>query len=567
MKYIKLYEAFDSQVITNTIKFLTKKIGEKSATSFSDDIKRLMGIYNIPISKIKEDDLEYTRVSKAIKIKNNEPVDNNWNTYCIKYWFSVEKGYLGKTAVGNLTTPYVKIKNDYSYKNKNFDEDQLYYIKNNLGVNKGKLSSVLDYKSLKTGDDVLVVLGDDNSGRAAIGKIFIDTMNSNAIYVYNDYKSDGTSVYGERPDFADNYNHSWRLGRDDNDYKSDGTSVYGERPDFADNYNHSWRLGRDENDDSIFHPDGDHFRLHLYTKNNRQLRQETKVDKVKHKANLGDFNKPLDSYGNIQDWTIHNQGMIESIEESDFAIIVYMSKLLSIPSRNIIQSSRRDARQGATALMSNNEIKQININNYTTKLVAKYGLNKDTEDFSKLNKFVNNIMCNKFVMFNLYLDNTIGSLNSLINQLYSLVNEDDKEHYFNNVLSVFKNSRDRTANYSELYRTNYNLILNSGDENLITIIKRFLSLGEKINNYIESVDIENIHDIIMVKYKLKAIQGFISDSKNKLATPYNDVINTFDEGGRSMSRYITYCDGATDEFETSMEKLDIIEKFINSLLK
>ena len=80
---------------------------------------------------------------------------------------------MGKTCTGNLTTPYVKIKNDYSYENKNFDEDQLYYIKNNLGINKGKLSSVLDYKSLKTGDDVLVLLGDNNNtNRIAIGKIF-----------------------------------------------------------------------------------------------------------------------------------------------------------------------------------------------------------------------------------------------------------------------------------------------------------------------------------------------------------------------------------------------------------
>jgi hypothetical protein len=538
MKYIKLYEAFESQVITNTLKFLTKKIGQNTATYFSNDIKRLMSQYNIPISRIKEDDLEYIRASKAIKVKNNEPVNNNWDIYCIKYWFSVEQGFLGKTCTGNLTTPYVKIKNDYSYKNKNFDKDQLYYIKNSLGINKGKLSSVLNYKILKTGDDVLVVLGDNNnSSRVVIGKVFIDTMNSNAIYVYNDYKSDGTSIYGDRPDFASNYSYTWRLGRD-------------------------------ENDDSIFHPDGDHFRLHLYTKTNRQLRQEIKIDKTKHKANLADFNKPLDSRGNIMDWTLDNQGIIETaIEKADFAIIVYMDKLLSIPNINTIRRDRTSARQGATALMSDYDIKQININNYTTKLVAKYGLHKDTEDFSKLNKFVNNIMCNKFAIFNLYLDNNMSSLNNLINQLYNLVNEDDKEYYFSNVLSVFKNSRGNTTSYSNIYRNNLDVILKSNDENLITIIKRLLNLGEKINNYIESVDIENIHDIIMVKYKLKAIQGFLSDSKNKLETPYNDIMNTFDSSGGSMSRYISYCDGATDEFEQSMEKLDIIEKFVNSLLK
>ena len=538
MKYIKLFEAFESEAITNTIKFLTKKIGQKNTESFFNDIKRLMTQYDIPISRIKEDDLEYIRVSKAIKIKNDGPVYNNWNIYCIKYWFSIEQGFLGKTCTGNLTTPYVKVKNDYSYKNMNFNEDQFNYIKNELEIRKGKLSSVLDYKILKTGDDVLVVLGDNsNSNRVVIGKVFIDTQNSNAIYVYNDYKSDGTSIYGDRPDFESNYLYTWRLGRD-------------------------------ENDDSIFHPDGDHFRLHLYTKTNRQLRQEIKIDKPKHKANLADFNKPLDNSGNIVDWTLNNQGIIENvIEKADFAIIVYMDKLLSIPNINTIKRDRTSARQGATALMSDYDIKQININNYTTKLVAKYGLHKDTEDFSKLNKFVNNIMCNKFVMFNLYLDNNMSSLNNLINQLYNLVNEDDKEYYFNNILSVFKNSRENTTRYSSIYRNNLDVILKSNDENLITIIKRFLNLGEKINNYIGNIDVENIHDIIMVKYKLSVIQDFISDRKNKLATPYNDIINSFDSSSSNMSRYVSYCDGATDEFEQSMIKLNIIEKFVNSLLK
>lgn len=535
MKYIKLYEAFESQVITNTLKFLTKKIGQDTANYFSNDIKRLMSQYNIPISRIKEDDLQYLRTSNAIKVKSNEIVNNNLNIYCIKYWFSLEQGFLGKTATGNLTTPYIKIEVSYSEKNKNFNKKQLNYIKDKLKIEKGKLSSVLNYKDLKTGDDVLVTLGDQSSDltNVTIGKVFID--NDNTIFVYNDDKNDGVTIYGELPTFAQDYKYTWRLCRYDN-----GNTV----------------------------ADNDHFRLHFYTKDNRKLRQEIKINKPKHKANLADFNKPLNDSGYIIDWTIHNQNMIENaIEKSDFAIIVYMDKLLSLPSRNVIQSNRRDARKGAVALMSDYDIKQININKYTTRLVAKYGLHKDVEDFSKLNNYINNIMCNKFIMFNIYLSNTISGLNSLIEQLYKLLNDDDKEYYFNNILTVFKNNRDRTKNVTELYRTNLDIILNSGDENLITIIKRFIILGEKINNYIGTIDIENIHDIIMVKYKLKAIEGFISDGKNKLATPYNDVINTFDEDGRSMSRYVGYCDGATDEFEESMIKLDIIEKFVNSLLK
>ena len=105
MKYIKLYEAFESEAITNTIKFLTKKIGPKNTDSFFNDIKRLMTQYDIPISRIKEDDLEYIRVSKAIKVKNNEPVTNK-----------------KPVIVTNLSSTYIRsTQNENSNNTNNFD--------------------------------------------------------------------------------------------------------------------------------------------------------------------------------------------------------------------------------------------------------------------------------------------------------------------------------------------------------------------------------------------------------------------------------------------------------------
>lgn len=539
MKYIKLYEAFESQVITSTLKFLTKKIGQDTANYFSNDIKRLMSQYNIPISRIKEDDLQYLRTSKAIKVKSNEPVNNNYDIYCIKYWFSLEKGFLGKTATGNLTTPYVRLENDYSDKNKKFSEGQFNYIKDDLGITKGKLSSVLNYRDLKTGDDVLVIFGDNNSNstKVSVGKVFIDTQNFNTIFVYNNDRNDGVTVYGDQPTFAQDYQYTWRLGRDD------------------------------ENNGNII-TDGDHFRLHLYTKDNRQLRYENKTIKSKHKANLADFNKPLNDSGDIIDWTVHNQNMIENaIEKSDFAIIVYMDKLLLLPSRNVIQSSRRDARKGAVALMSDYDIKQININNYISRLINKFGIEKETIDFSKLGNLVNSINCHKFILINMYSRNNTSALSNIIDPIYRLITEPeyDQEYYFNRVISEFNNYKKACNQYTKIYKENLDKVLNSGDEKLITIVERALKIGENINNYIVSTDIENIHDLLGIRYKLDTIFNFIFDPKNKLSTCHIDVLGNFETG--SMKKYISYCDGADEEYDVTMEKLDIVERFINSMLK
>jgi len=531
MKYIKLYEAFESQVITNTLKFLTKKVGQNDADFFLSDIKSLMNDFDIPISRIKEDDLEYVRTKKAIDIKG-EPVDNEYDIYCIKYWFSIEEGFLGKTCTGNLTTPYIKLENNNSYKNENFNEKQFEFIKNRYGIKKGKLSSVLDYNSLKTGDDVFVVIGDSRNDNPIIGKIFIDEVGY--LFVLNGSKSDGVGYSGSKPDFGSAFDYTWRLGT------------------------------------SVATIDNDHYRLHLYTKDDKKIRQEVKFQKIKHKANLADFNKPFER-NRIQDWSLSNQHIIEDIiKKSDFAIIIYFDKLLSLPSVPSIKKSRVNARRGATALMTDNEIKNININNYTKKLVDKYKLNQNLEDFSKLNSLINNTMNNKFIMFNLYLGSSINGLTDISECLYKLIvstTESDKEYYFQRVSTIFKNNRENSEYVGRKFKNNLNQVLESEDERLITLIKRFINIGENINRYIQSIDIENIHDIIMIRYKLTTIASFIQDYKHVLPYSYRDVINGFDSMSGILG-YIRYCiDESEEEFNKSMDKLDIIEKFVNSLLK
>ena len=104
MKYLKLFEAFESSVLTNTIKFISKKVKDDDVNIFKNQLNSLMKNLDIPISKINENDIEYLPTKKALKIENDGPVKNETGVYCIKYWFSLEKGYLGRTGVGNLKT-------------------------------------------------------------------------------------------------------------------------------------------------------------------------------------------------------------------------------------------------------------------------------------------------------------------------------------------------------------------------------------------------------------------------------------------------------------------------------
>lgn len=532
MKYIKLFEAFESEVITNTMKYLTKQVGKDSAYRFRESLKSLIGNYDIPISELSEDDIDYFKKSKAINIKNEEPIKNTYDVYCIKYWFSLEKGLLGTTGTGDLRTPYVKLKPDYSSRNDKFNDRQLEYIKDTLHLEKGRLIPILDYSALKTGDNIVGIFGRHDTGtdELDLGKIYID---GNNLYAYQNVAS------GSRPD--------------------------NNEPSFRSSFSNCWSLGDFNN------PGSDHHRLHIWVNDTKPLRyRKAKVKKEVYEPNPADINKPLDGRY-LEDWDIHNQSRIKIIDDSDFAVIIYIDKLISKESKvSKTREARKGARKGALALMSDEEIKRVKLVDYTNKIVSKYGLTQDIQDFSKLGRVLNNILCNRFILYNLCTGGSFHKLRELIDNLYLLVKCDDeeKEYYFNRVLSTIKESRRTTQNYLNDYRTNIDIIRNKGDENLNKITDRILKLGENINKYIESVKVENIDDLIMIQHKLKSIDNFMEESRYKLAYRYNDILFDFNTSERYMISKVEYCSEATDkDFNDSMDKLNIVERYINSILK
>ena len=54
MKYLQLFEAFESSFISNTIKFIKNKVDKKESDKFLKDLKDLIAIFDLPIDKISD---------------------------------------------------------------------------------------------------------------------------------------------------------------------------------------------------------------------------------------------------------------------------------------------------------------------------------------------------------------------------------------------------------------------------------------------------------------------------------------------------------------------------------
>lgn len=536
MKYLKLFEAFESSVLANTIKFISKKVKDNDVSIFKNQLTLLMNNLDIPISKINENDIEYLPTKKALKIENDGPVKNETGVYCIKYWFSLEKGYLGKTGVGNLKKEYVKYSSDSNGRNRKFDDRQFNKIKNELDIKTGLLIPVTDYEDLSTGQDIIGIFDNDDSDtyHLSLGKIYRER---DVIFALNNTSE------GSTPDGDDWY----EMG-----------------------FEYAWSLG------NTYSPGYDHHKLHLWINDDKPLRYkgDGDIDDIdEEKTKLYGFNLPLEiSNGKciLKEWDRYNQSSIRFIEESNFAIIIYLDRLLSVEKASTKRIERTESRKSATALMNNEEIKRENINRYINKLIVKYGITTEKQDFSKISKMVNTLMCDRFILIRIYHDSSSTSvLRSLSSSLYNIIDSpvSDKIHYFDRLVNFYKDKRIQSQNNIERYTNRLNIINDSGEEQVIKIINKLLELGQKMNNYITNANIENIEDLLGISYKLKSIVDVINDDRFMLPSrDYRDIIYSLDGG--NTSRCVNDCSRLDDEeFNINFDKLLKIEKFIDSVLK
>lgn len=509
MRYIKLYEAFKSDVLKNTLKFLTNKVNKNTANDFIDEIRTLLNNVNIPISEIDESDIEYLRTSKAFKIKNTEKVDNNYGLYCIKYWFSLKDGLLGKTGVGNEVISFEKVTNK-------FNDEQFAIIKN---INQtGILTPVEDYSELRTGDSIVGVFDSNSESRHSVsfGRIFIER---SSIYAFQNASS------GSEPE---------------------------SNPSWAGDWEYSWSLG------SSAHVSQDHHKLYKYTADDKPLRYST--DEIELEENVFDYNLPMSNMS-LRGWRKNEN---KKIEDSDFAIVFYFDKLLSKESVAIKQKERKDSREDALALMSNEYVKKMNINRFITSLFKKYGITKEKQEFSKLNSMIGNLMSGDFILFDIYSEHSTSRIINFINKIIKLaiVDENTKDVVLLNLISDYKSGKYRYEKNLKEFRSNFELIEKSDKKDLIKIFDDLLVTSKKINNFINNYKIENIDDALLLYYKIKSIEVFISD--RSLNSEINRILNNFTDSDR-VSRLVNSYEIVSDS-ELNKEII-LLGKYVDSVLK
>ncbi len=561
MKYLMLFEAFESNTLSKMINFLNKKVDRDSAEAFKNKLKRLIDQFDIPIDKISDKDVKYLNRSQALKLRNTDIVENGKGIYCLKFWFSIDEGYLGFTGTGNNSMDfksYLKYNNQRNRdrgQNAPFGDNELNYIKNTLNIKTGKLTPVKDYNDLTHKQLVIGIFSDDEDDMSRIGLAKIWKSE------YGDIHAIQNVAGGGEPDDRIN-GESWRDLREDDEPENEDGYVP---------FSRSWSMG------SVNSPGSDHAKLHIYTPSEEPLhvegfkKEEKKEDEEKESPY--DFNLPLNSSYNLREWgdTGWSISAYKFVEKSDFSIVLMFDNVLKSVGTKVsdVRKNREESREGAIRLLSDSEIKKANIERYIAALVGKMGIKQDITELKNLQRLVIKSICGDFAFISIYKGRPgFDTLDNIVHNIYELMScdESDRKYYLSNIVSGFKSLNSYSDDYIKQYRISLNIINNSNSEEIKEIFNIFMEISKKIKNYLLSQNIETIEDLSMVVAKLKSIRTLASE-RGLIFSYTRNILNEF-HYSNDTEYYIDRIDERREkDILEDIKKAKHIERYVDSLLR
>lgn len=508
MKHLLVYEAFESDIISNIIKHVGKKIGKKNINDFIKSLKRIQSIYDIPIDKIKTEDLKYLPAKKVLE---TQPDDDTvyYNEYKIKninFWFSIENGYEVTTGIGDGKFEEVLTLSK-------FTTSELDYIKENLNITKGELTPVIDYKDVKHGDMVIGYFGRS----MAFAKIFKER---STLFAIQNVSS------GSRPNYG-----NWRTwGR------------------------YSWSLG------DVSHPDNGHQKLHLYEENDNELSISTNSDKprnfhIKVNGYLDQSSKP----------SLGNSDFVISLDLNN----IFKRGFEKVTS---IRDSRNKSKEGATKLMSDSKIKRMNLDRYFDKILNKMGIRKDAsfKDLNNLQKIINIVTCGDLVFYSVfysvYNNNTSDYIRNISNMIYRLLVEDDKEYHIKSIKDSYKDLKDNSNETQKRFKKSLDLIKLEGSDDVNKLFNETNEISKVMSEYIKSLNIKTLEDLNVFYHKIQFIRNLINDDRLRLTNSSSRLLGNlfyFDD----ISYYLNNSTLIIDkDIRKDIKKIEVIIRNIKSVL-
>jgi hypothetical protein len=575
MKYLQyrnqfLNEGFSAISLSKTLGWLNKSGLKSSSTKFLNDLKTFCEKTSIPLSEISDQWFK-TNVLKreAVKLRAPEEVGNPSGLWCLKFWFSAEEGYMGYTVTPKRSKELFKRKIDRQIGDE-FNTNEINHLLNNKNVDNistGELHPVIDYKSLKTGDIVCGYnTGDDN---------YLNKLHWFKVFLSHDRDGDFEGGYLISDDIDGSSPDDWYDENGVNRGNVEGRDIF----------SGYYTRGRGSSCWSFmscrFSPADDHYKLHLYKPSDEPLHvfseKEKEVEELdinsfnlSYEINNGDTGRVDQLNGQYNNWSIDNN----RFKNSDFSIIFFVDDFLPNKEMSLkdIQINRTKSKEGALALMSNDEIKKINVEKRFNYLIDKFNLDPSVkiDNMTNLNSILMKMFLDDFILFKVFY----GYNTDVIEYLYRFFNycqnlegyssEDFKNAVQPHVDDIKRSYRRLLERYNiqhPSFKESYDEILKSNNNYAVEIFQEIMRISKKLKDKIRSKNIINLYDASIIIDRLRSMSN--SETNNSRISYYlTSCLDNFTNKEDALNLSSRIDNG---EFSQSMKALKFIERQVDMI--
>ncbi len=514
MKYIKLFEAFESNILSKTLSYLS----DKSKDNFLKSIRSYCGKIDFPLSKISDDYFKYLPYSKALKdvISAEDIVEDCKAT---------SDELFGDKAVGGDICTGGKIKRKWGKGIRSVECPKC------LGTGKIKVGdpdAPKGYELIKfwiddKKDIVTVTLTDgkgvtDTSksigGYTAFGKVYgrydyrdlSDIPNLQTVFIKWEHRRD--------PTLGTIYNTGDRIYVIHNNSSQDGASSSGD--DWKKYGKYSWSVGIN----------GSYYTI--------QMCQKSVED--------GEIN--YYNYNRVTDFTFKGSKTplsTKKLEGVNFAIVFDTGKLKNSEyiKKSKINADRKETKSGIIGGklgISDKDIKSQNLDKYIKALASK-NIKGEMSDLMNLDTYIFRVLGGKNLIFK-FINDEVEDIDKIINSFFKMlkVNEeygskydDYEEEYYREKLVEFM---EQNPHLRDKMNNEYRLIYRKNDQIPVLKVLKYLYdkyiIGKHHDDSEESTPTSNIKSMLTDLFKKsmeenQKINDEVKKSKSQILSVVIDV--------------------------------------------
>lgn len=555
MKYLKpFFEKFESSKLSGVVNYISKS----SRSKFLDDLKKICGVLDYPISELSDDKFEYLRFREAYNLQ--DPVKE------------IEEGKCQNCeGSGTYKKPWGK-------------EGQKGFHYRNLACKDCDGTGIEKIKSAKPLPKPIYLKFWFNTNGEYIG---ITRFTDKKVSLVNPVKK--TSVKKKKDKLTD-----WEKSEKSVSYNEIGhlEKVYMKFHDPDGGNNHEWVIG------TMFVEDGDRY----FISNNPNMdgdpigfgngRYEdwTKYGDYCYSLEYGDFDDlvfrltPKLKSDNPTSVDVPNPDIFnisinsnlspigeeakEFLKDAEFSLVLDLESLKSSNYKKMsnIKTDRMKSRENSLADRKDEDIRKQNIDKYLSKL-SSYD---PKGDLNQIKTLIPRFFGWSHPTFFLYYNINSQNLSNIINKLFVVFRGEPIENIISEIKAIIVASYLDTSKRYPIVVENIQKCKNLAKSNNREDVSEFISKYENLNRTIISYlgkDITKISDLESVEIKLKNIREILTSERyslkkarsflNHLSTPEDSKTCT---SYTKISQYLS-----TDDKDRLMQDMDLINDAISSL--